>query len=629
MIVELNEIEFDCHLDVEYYREGAQDLIRKLVPSDLLQVDEEQRPCAKRTFQDLLPIFSCSDLSRAPCSISLLLLSKYRQNGSQFFYEMIRHWLLPHKTLNVDLFFTADIRLPDLSADLLNVSEIVVQIKSVHELEGVKKNLQQIETEIRLGIASHYHARRILEFKGLSNDGKTAMIQEKIGSLIQNRSKDFDREIFSQMQQFLVSCSDDFKKVRDYHHISRIISNLHSLRKFLKQTASPISSKRQILLKFLKTKLTGSNRSVLGILAGITLSKDQERFEMTHFADALKQILLPLRIVENSFFSDSAQEPSFQTNYLEVEKESGDDFTHDEVLLLREKLPNLIKAHIEQLNHPVFMPRNEEEVLRNIMTLSQQLRFVNDLPQLIITFDEQKSQKLNFTVVLLRVLTADSPSLKDHFAYKKPNLEITFERIRRLGVLGRKHTKEASVFRIKIPSSDFLRMDRSVDLYKARQKILSELSRALGDLRDYNGGIISKQNELFSALKKSLGRTSENHAALLEKFFFSLTPVELRATMEIDDLKQLFLLLLHAQKCDLFNECVIKQEKERLFYIHPQICARSKQKMRAVLESLNIPHCRLISFFLDSQETPCAGFLLRSDNAEEQARFLETMQRIK
>ena len=99
--------------------------------------------------------------------------------------------------------------------------------------------------------------------------------------------------------------------------------------------------------------------------------------------------------------------------------------------------------------------------------------------------------------------------------------------------------------------------------------------------------------------------------------------------MEIDDLKQLFLLLLHAQKCDLFNECVIKQEKERLFYIHPQICARSKQKMRAALESLNIPYCRLISFFLDSQETPCAGFLLRSDNAEEQARFLETLQRIK
>ena len=39
-------------------------------------------------------------------------------------------------------------------------------------------------------------------------------------------------------------------------------------------------------------------------------------------------------------------------------------------------LPDQIKEHIEQLTHPIFMPRNEEEVLRNIMALSRQLRYV-------------------------------------------------------------------------------------------------------------------------------------------------------------------------------------------------------------------------------------------------------------
>lgn len=625
MILQLNEVELGCHLDVEYYREGAQDLIRKLVPVDLLRVSEEHRLSAKGTFQDLLPIFTASNLDQAPCSLSLLLLSKYRQNGSQFFYEMTRHWLLPRKLLNIELFFTADIRLPDLSADLLNVSEIVVQVKSVHDLEEIKRNLRQIETEIRLGIVSHYHARKILEFKSLSNDGKTAMIQEKIGSLIQNRSKDFDREIFSQMQQFLVSCSDEFKKIRDYHHISRIISNLHSLGKFLKSASSAENSKRQVLLKFLKTRIA-KERPVLGILAGLTLEKDCERFEQKHFSDALKQTLLPLKIVENSSFVDCIQETSYQTNYLEVEREDGKDFNHKEISHLRETLPNLIKAHIEQLNHPVFMPRNEEEVLRNIMILSQQLRFVTDLPQVIISFEEQKTQELLFTVVLLRVLNAESPSSKELFEEKNFGLDVSFDRIRRLGVLGRKHTKEASVFRIKVPTAGFLRMDRSVDLYKVRQQILSEISRVLGDLRDYNGGIISKQNELFSALKKSLGRIAETHSVLLEKFFFALTPVELRATMEIDDLKQLFLLLLHAQKCDLFTEGMLKQEKERLFYVDSHAPSFSRQKIGSALEELKIAPRNLISFFLDSLETPSAGFMLRSSDNEEQKLFLKAVK---
>ena len=37
----------------------------------------------------------------------------------------------------------------------------------------------RLETEIRLGIVSTYHARRILESKGLSSDGKTAMIRKE------------------------------------------------------------------------------------------------------------------------------------------------------------------------------------------------------------------------------------------------------------------------------------------------------------------------------------------------------------------------------------------------------------------------------------------------------------------
>src|SRR3990167_5535220 len=265
------DFEFGCpYIEAEYYREGAQDLICRLVPADLLQEKGILLPGQRARFADLLPLIVWSDLSKAPCALSVLLLCKYRLNACHFFYEMISRWLLPQKRANVELLFASDVRLPHLSEDLLSVAEIVVNLKSAQEVEEVRRNIASIETEIRLGIVSSYHARRILEFKGLSSDGKTAMIQEKISSLIQSHSKDFDRGIFAQMQQFLVTCPEEFKNERDYHHISRIISNLYSLRKLLQHNIDTCPNKRHIHLKFFKTQLVAQNhRAVLGILVGL------------------------------------------------------------------------------------------------------------------------------------------------------------------------------------------------------------------------------------------------------------------------------------------------------------------------------------------------------------------------
>src|SRR5579872_1693294 len=268
------QLEFDfafgCpNIEAEYYRDGAQALIHRLVPADLLQENGFSLASQRARFADMLPLIQWSELNKAPCTLSVLMLCKYRLNACNFFYDMISRWLLPQKRVNVELFFASDIRLPHLTEDVLSVAEIVIYLKSAQEVEEVRRNLHTIETEIRLGVVSNYHARRILEFKGLSGDGKTAMIQEKISSLIQSHSKDFDQGIFSQMQHFLVTCRDDFKNARDYHHISRIISNLHSVQKLLKQNVEALPSKRHVSLKFLKTKLTPPSqkeKNVLGIL---------------------------------------------------------------------------------------------------------------------------------------------------------------------------------------------------------------------------------------------------------------------------------------------------------------------------------------------------------------------------
>jgi hypothetical protein len=608
------EFQFSCpYIEAQYYRDGAEDLIRKLVPADLLEEDPQNLAYQRARFADMLPLICWSDLSKAPCALSVLLLSKYRLNACNFFYDMVSRWLLPQKSVNVDLFFTSDVRLPHLSDDLLSVAEIVVHLKSARDVEEVRRNLHAVETEIRLGVVSNYHARRILEFKGLSADGKTAMIQEKIGSLIQRHSKDFDQGIFSQMRHFLVCVREDFKQLRDYHHISRIISNLHSLRKFIKQNIDAYPAKRHVVFKFLKTKLTfsaGKEKPVLGILAGLSFLREHEVFETAHLMGVIQKNLPFVRLVDGSAFVDKG-ELSLQTIYLEVEKDDGTDFSLEEIQLLKISLPDQVKGSVEQLTHPIFMPRNEEEVLRNIMELARQLRFVGDLPHIIITFDEQKGDELCFSIILVRVVNEHELSVQDLFAVRKTEIKYIPDRVRRVGHLRRRYVKEATVFRTVIPTKDFLRLDRSVDLYKAREFILREVSKAVGALRDYNGGMIYKLGESLKSLKSTLGKSVD--PILVEKFFYSIVPIEMRSSLETEPLKQFFLTLQQTMKTD---QAQIRQDAKRIYFVAP--------KKKVHLEVNMAPH-KLVSFSIDVHDASYVGYMCITDVLEEQARFLKAI----
>jgi hypothetical protein len=615
------DFEFGCaSIEAEYYRDGAQDLINKLVPEDLLEAKGLSLASQRARFADLLPMIYWSDLSKAPCTLSVLLLCKYRLNACNFFYDMISRWLLPQKRVNVELFFASDVRLPHLSEDLLSVAEIVIYLKSAQDVEEVRRNLHAIETEIRLGIVSNYHARRILEFKGLSADGKTAMIQEKIGSLIQSHSKDFDRGIFMQMQQFLVTCRPEFKNARDYHHISRIISNLYSLRKVLKQNIEAAGTKRHVNLKFLKTRLEAAKgaaeRPVLGILAGLNFVSDQERFEMEHLADAIKKHLPEVALVTDSLFME--REGMIQTLYLEIEKKAS-DFTLDEIQLLRTVLPEQIKAGIERLAHPIFMPRNEEEVLRNIMTLSRQLRFVTDMPQAILSFDAQNGDDLCFTVILARTTLEGAPTISELLSRSNTGVRFFIDRVRQVGQLRRKYIKEAAVIRASLATSAFLREDRSVDFFKAREFVLNAVSDTIGEVRDFNGGMIQRQGEMLSSLKSSLCRLSEPQNLLIEKFYYSLMPMEMRTVLETEPLKQFFLLLLQSKKTDLLQK---KQDAKKAMAVTPLYDGAMKKRLMENLDKLGTPIYQLLSFQLDDGDASFAGYLLFTEDKDLQSRFL-------
>ncbi|NGX50054.1 MAG: hypothetical protein K940chlam5_01666 [Candidatus Anoxychlamydiales bacterium] len=610
-------------------------LLKKALPYNFHQENLEKEDLKKTQvfLNENLPIIKWSKINETN-SISIILISKHRKNGVNFFYDMVSRWLVFQKNLNVDLFYSVDFAISNIHNDKLTLMQAVISVESQQDLDSIEKNKKTFETELRLGILSDFHANRITEFKGLSNDRKTAMVQEKIGSLIQKKPNKFGKNIFSEMQQFLIMSRDEFKSQRDYHHISRIISILYMIRKLLKQNIIENKDKRYLILKFLKTKLKAKSqeKSVLGVLVGINFLKEHEVFEEKHLMNAIKNFLPYVEIVENSFFIDKASKNEVQTCYVEIQKPKGIDFANEEISVLKDELPIYLKGNVEQLIHPVFMPRNEEEIVKNMLVLSQQLKYVHDIPQVIISFDKQTHTDLSFNVILLRVLRLQDPSLKDLISKIKSKNRFIIDKVKKVGIIRRKYLKEANVFRILLESSDYLRSDHSLDINRARLSVVEDLNMLFGEVRDYMGGMIYKQNETYKSLQAILGQIGKHYDNLLEKFFYAITPGEMTAIVKPDILKNLFLMLINAIKREetrikKISDFLFKQEINKLYIMVPIYDQNVKKKIKDKIDNLNILSSELISFSLTAHDIPFLGYVFMNDDKAQQKIFLDSIQK--
>ncbi len=622
--IEFPEIETSSEMGV-HSKEKIRSLLSSIFPEEFFHLDNQ-----KEFVEQHFPIIQSKEGSS---SISITLLCRQRMNVGHFFYDMVSRWLVPNKRLNVDFFFCVDFHMPKISFDLWTLAEAFISIRDETERGEIQRNIKNLETEIRLGVISDYHASRVMEFKGLPSDRKTMMIQEKIGSLMKSRPQDFGRSIFTQMQHFLVTCREDFKAIRDPHHISRLISVIYYTRKGIKERLEKEPNQRHIAVKFFKTRLHFPERDkiVLGVLVGLNFLSEREIFGKDHLMQVIESHQPQVQMIENSFFIDRNNKSSIQTIYLEIEKKEYAEFTSEQVRILRDALLGSLRGAIEQLVHPVFMPRNEEEIVRSIMTLSRQIRYVQDIPQLIINFDQQTREELSFTIVLLRVLRAESEPILKILSRARSNLRLSLDRVKKVGLLRRRHYKEASVLRAVFAGEPFLRADHSVDLNQARNFVLSELMHLFGEVRDYNGGMIGKQNQVYRTFKEELGVLAEKHQILLEKFFYSVLPVEMILTRPSEPLKSLFLMLVNAvnreeNRIRKRSDWLFKQEAKAVYVIVPLYDSTKKKKLMETMEELNFLSSEVISFDISLHDASYVGYVYFCSDIIRQKNFLKQIQ---
>ncbi len=585
----------------------------------------------KKQLYGQLPLLSYTNFDRAPGSLSFFLLARYRVNAFKFFFDMLSNWLVPGHRLDVSVFYAIDFRLSKLDQEKYTFVEVMINIHSDYEYQEIMRNLPTMETELRLGVGSSYYARKILETKGLVSDQKTALIQEHIANLVKRLPEHFDHDVFTEMQHVLVLCRESFKNARDSRHLGRLISLSYLYRRTLKDSVKQAPEKRHLFLKLFQTRLQLRNtrKRVLGILVAVNFLSDKEIFEERHLMKAVHNYLPHAQLVEGSFFSSRRATEHMGVLYLEVEKMDGSAFSTDEIARLQSDLPDDLKDRIEHMMHPVFMPRNEEEIMRNILSLSHQIKYIRDIPQVFISFDEQTFSHLYFTIIHVRVVRKNDKKIEELFKEADTFLEYIHDFSKTVGFIRKRHPKEATVFRVKLPKEMFLRDDHSIDLYKARQVVVAELERILDKLRDYNGGMITKQNELLGKVRHLLAGEGIYHDLLLENFFYSLSPASMRSVYEPESLKTLFLMMLDLLEQGLFPSesyaIAVNRELESVYVIIVSDTMGLREEMTKALLSLNLQTSELGTVYVNSSGMICLGYIYSCDDPYKQEHFCSTI----
>jgi hypothetical protein len=598
----------------------------------LLEGDDLESEDVLEQIESRLPLFQRPDLEASPRVLSFYLVQKHRRNAFRFFFQMVSHWLVPGKRLDAVFFNAVDFRFPDLSQDVFTLAEMIVRVECEEDLEYVRQNLPIVETDILRGASSSYYAGRILEVKGLSQDEKTTMIQEHIAALLRRQPEVFDSSLLVEMQHMLVSCSDEFKTVRETRHLCRLITLSYLFRRQLAMDIERDAQRRHLHLKILHSRLhlpEGSS-TVLGIMVGLNFVKDNESLEERHILKAVQNYVPGVRAVPGSFFTKQVRGESVSTLYLEIEKVGEGEFSSAEIGRLRRALPSDLKDRIEHLMHPVFMPRNEEEVMKNILTLSSQLRYLRDIPQVFISFDQQTDSNLTFTVICARVMKKGTQSIPELFRQSSTRMGFRHDSSRKVGQIRKRYAKEASVFNVRLAKHHFLRRDNSLDLYKARQEVVDELTRGMGPFRDYNGGMISKQNELLCSVRDLLDKDLNNNEFLLENFFYSMSPVVMRTILSPQHLKELFCLQLRILEDGFFDgESYAMRthfDADAAYAVVTAELPAIREAIAEELDKLHLDSLELATTFVNVYDTPRLGYLLRSTHPDRQAEFLAAIE---
>jgi len=378
--------------------------------------------------------------------------------------------------------------------------------------------------------------------------GKLQAVEKELRRLVRKRPSYFFSDIGLELHRFFVLSDPQFIEDRPVRHLSRLIAILYQLKKHLSAERDIFPKKRLIKFHLIPTHLDASlskkvavKKKVLGILVGIALKDESELCDERHIFKALLALFNPHYFVKGASYIYHNPKDPIRLVYLEIEKTDHSPFNLLEIQKIKQEFQEELFHRVQILKPEVFMTANEEESVRMMLSLSQQLRVKKDIPQVMISLSEKSFYEITFQAIVVRLKKANDVEFEKLFSIPHVGMRIKLKRKQTLGYLRKKTPKEACIVEFKLDKNPELeRKDLSINFFAARQMVSHYLESKLSKFRDYNGGLIIKQKEALEAFLSHSLQEIPGMQDLKERFFYSLAPIEMQTVLLPKLLSDLF-----------------------------------------------------------------------------------------
>lgn len=396
------------------------------------------------------------------------------------------------------------------------------------------------------------------------------LVYKKLQKQIERFPLTFDSTVFNDLFMIYLAAKKEYLDRRNPEHLSRLALSIYQMQKQLSHAEIFSPTNRNLEIRWIPAHLSYpfATKRVMGCLIGFNLLERYELFDEENVQLVFQKHFPELKLVKESAYCHRSSHETLKIFYLEIEKKDGLTFSLQDKALLKNSLKEKLKNSIQRLSPSIFMRHNEEEVYKHILTLSNEIDSISDLPQAYISLDDQTSNEVVFRICLVHI----SPF--HQFPWNERFLECSFvsERVVPVRMLDN-HPVEARIFRLCLPrSASLLRSDGSLDFYAARKKIVSLITSAIGEFRDFNGGILIKQQELLDGFKAQFPEIAEIDPELLESFFYGITPLEKQVVLSSDILAIFFKYFLENREEKLlpgstYSFKIYRHEREVFFVV--------------------------------------------------------------
>lgn len=471
-------------------------------------------------------------------SLEVVLLAKQSPLLHNFFFDFVSSGLIEKKYLPI--LFSKTIMI-DVQNEPINLLVAKVKFDSEIEISLVLENLQEYYKKIKVSALS-LAAKTLPQITShFSSEIKKGILFERffkftdrIGHVSRFDAVTFAAERLNQIEPLLdYPLEASIKLLRVMYHHFWLFS----------QKAAQGMENHLCKIKVIKvnTEFQSEFDHKFVAILSFNLRNKYEIFDLDNFIKfvSMKLKRLCLDRIQEVIFPDHSK-MNFRIFYLEL-RHSLDH--HFEIFSLRKIEGHLEEAalkSIKQLQLPLFKPRNEEEIMKDIVMLSKQLTHPTDLAQVIIHFDHHNLRQLVFRVILIKVKMPETLFLFDELQELKKITQVSIERMKTIGFVRKKYPKEACVLSFNVETKNYVREDHTIDFHKARLEILQNLMKIFGPVRDFEGGMIAKQAESFELFQKAVLEVQTAKMITLENFFYGIYPAEFRSIIPVDSLMECF-----------------------------------------------------------------------------------------